>query len=169
MWVAFQGTRDIGQVLQDLDCRPHFVHGIGYCHHGFTVLAEGVYPLVKNLRADYFGMPITLTGHSLGGAVAILVAALLVRDRIADPTIITFGAPRVSVGHAVRRAFARPLTPIILYRNGVDIVPDLPPLLSHPAPLLEIGKPSDALDAGESDHAVERYFEAIWNLSEVPA
>ena len=161
-WVAFQGTHDIGQALEDLDCRPRFIQGIGYCHHGFSVLAEQIYPLVKTL-ASQGEQEFILTGHSLGGAIAILVAAMLVRDGVTKPEIITFGAPRVSVGPAVGRVFARTglALALALYRNGADVVPDLPPILAHPVPLIQIGSPSDGPEAAERDHAVARYIAAL--------
>ena len=162
--VAFQGTHDIGQALEDLDCRPRFVAGIGYCHHGFAVLAEAVYPRIHDL-AKASGV-ISLTGHSLGGAIALLVGAMLVRDQFWPDEVITFGAPRVSVGPAVGRLFKRTGLSPSLYRFGVDIVPTLPPIFAHPAPLIQIGTPSDGMDAGERDHGVENYVTALANLPE---
>lgn len=158
--VAFQGTHDVAQALEDLDVRPRFMAGVGYVHHGFSELAEAAFPLVRDLAIE-IGKPLVLAGHSLGGAVALLVGALLVRANLPPATVLAFGAPRISVGAAVGRVYRRDRTPLFLYRHGADLVPELPPVFSHPAELIQIGPPGDGIEDGIADHAIDRYVAAL--------
>ncbi len=69
-----------------------------YVHEGFWLAADSVYdfvlPIVED--ADARGKDIWLTGHSLGGATAMLTAARLhYADGIEVFGLETFGAPRV--------------------------------------------------------------------------
>ena len=157
---AFQGTHDALQALDDLDVRPRFMPGIGYVHHGFADLADAAYPQVCKW-AGTFDEPLILTGHSLGAAIAILIGARMVAEGRTLAAIIGFGAPRVSVGPAVARVFRRAEFPVLLYRNGADAVPELPPIFSHPAALLSVGTPSEGPLAGERDHAIDSYIAAL--------
>jgi len=159
--VAFQGTHDARQALDDLDIRPRFLAGIGYVHHGFADLAEAVYPEVCRAVTEA-GQPTILTGHSLGAAIALLVGAMMVRDKLSLLTaIIGFGPPRVSGGPAVSRMFSRAKLPVPLYRHGADEIPDLPPIFSPGAALIPIGTPSPGLDGVEVDHRIASYIAAL--------
>jgi triacylglycerol lipase len=156
--VAFQGTRDARQALDDLDIRPRFVAGLGYVHRGFWELAEPVTALVVEACG---GRPLVLAGHSLGAAIALLVAARIALGGVRSPAaVIGFGPPRVSFGG---RALARVLkdAEIALYRNGLDAVPDLPPAFRHPVEPIPIGRPGAGPLAAEEDHAIARYVAAL--------
>jgi len=61
-------------------------------HHGFAQAARGVVKLVKStFERD---CPIYLTGHSLGGAVASIAAAMLFDQGWNISGVATFGSPR---------------------------------------------------------------------------
>ena len=67
-----------------------------YVHHGFLLafqaLQPGVEASIDALHARYPHAPISITGHSLGGAMAVHAAiALTERNLTLDPTIYTFG------------------------------------------------------------------------------
>ena len=52
---------------------------------------------MKKLTAEYSGFQVHFTGHSLGGAVAIIAAATMVKLEIVDPKatkVYTYGQPR---------------------------------------------------------------------------
>jgi hypothetical protein len=70
--------------------------------------------------------PLWITGHSLGGALAVLAAWLFNRKFVNVHQIYTFGAPRVGNPDA-SAAFAKAFpNKIYRYVNGPDPVPQLP-------------------------------------------
>ena len=153
--VAFPGT-DPGCVadwLRDLDAVPVWRDGVGYCHRGFLDGALLVLPWLRGLPPG-----LTLTGHSMGGAIAILAAALLRAADVPVAGVVTFGAPRAG-GAVVKHLLAD--IPVRQFRHAGDPVPDvpcLPGVLEHVRPLTEISVGSlDPL----ADHAVGGYVAAL--------
>ncbi|HEY7159048.1 MAG TPA: lipase family protein [Gemmataceae bacterium] len=70
--------------------------------------------------------PIWLTGHSLGGALALLAAWLLRRKFIAVHQVYTFGGPMIG-NDEVAKVFAREFPDkIFRYVNSPDPIPKLP-------------------------------------------
>lgn len=66
-------------------------------------------------------LPLFITGHSLGGALALLTTKMLADD--INGACYTFGAPRV----ANYEYFKEVKTPIYRVVNSADVVPRLPP------------------------------------------
>ena len=143
--VAFRGTvpSSWADWFRDIDAVPTPVRDhprLGLCHRGFADGAEAILPLLLPLISG----PVALTGHSLGGALAIAAAALLA-DLGRPPSVLTtFGAPRVGIGGRLAELLAA--VSGRLYRNGDDPVPEIPiwPFRHHRA-LTGLGLP--ALDA----------------------
>ena len=100
----------------------------GKVHHGFFQQLELVYDQVTSALKTIAGRkPILVTGHSQGGAVAVLATKLLHQDGFPVKATYTFAAPRC--GDAV---FAKSVkTPVHRIEFGHDVVPHLPPLLSQ--------------------------------------
>jgi hypothetical protein len=98
-------------------------------HRGFMeALAEIWDPLLKALTdATAAGeRPLWVTGHSLGGALALMAAWRLERNFIPIHEVLTFGAPMVG-NDAAARAFERQFTgKIFRFVNLEDPVPLLP-------------------------------------------
>ncbi len=70
--------------------------------------------------------PLWVTGHSLGGALALLAAWRLQRGFMAVQEVVTFGAPMVG-NEAASQAFAREFPgKIFRYVDLEDVVPHLP-------------------------------------------
>ena len=104
--VAVTGTESLADVKSDLN-----FHAIPYqegatsrqqVHAGFsyytTTLLDTPYEgttLKEVLKADAASENVILTGHSLGGAVALLAAARLYDDGASPIQVVTFGAPAV--------------------------------------------------------------------------
>jgi triacylglycerol lipase len=105
---------------------PGVVHG-GFAH----ALEEVVNPMVAAVQ-DHIGAGATdlfITGHSLGGALAVLAAAVLQFGlNISVAGIYTYGQPRVG-DTQFSEAYDRVLGRVTFrYVNDLDIVPHLPPV-----------------------------------------
>ena len=66
-------------------------------------------------------LPLFITGHSLGGALALLATKLIARD--INGACYTFGAPRI----ANYEYFDGVKTPVYRIVNSADVVPRVPP------------------------------------------
>lgn len=138
--IAFRGTSAIGDWIRDLAWRPICDPKLGWCHAGF--LTGGALYMAKATASS--GNPPILTGHSLGGALALVVGALMALSGRPPAAVVTFGAPRVGMGR-----FTQSLASVEVrqYRRGDDPIPDVPffiwPLLrfAHVRSLIAIGKP----------------------------
>lgn len=119
--LAFQGTtRGIDELKIDLDARRVPLGDTGATvHSGFLGAFRSIETQVDAGLALVAGLPVWYTGHSLGGALALLAAA-----HRAPRSLVTFGAPRVG-----DTALAGVLggVPTARFVNGCDVVPTLPP------------------------------------------
>ena len=150
----------------DADCDAVYVPGLGSVHEGFLRIAMSIYPQI--VASVVPAEKIILTGHSLGAAVAMVLAALLARDCHAkEIELIGFGCPRVGAQRLAVRLWGVKTT---LYRFGNDPVPlvpwlllwRLPPvIMMHPAPLTKIGTPLPELI---SNHAIGNYVAELTKL-----
>jgi hypothetical protein len=154
--VALPGTHPTEALdwLRDLSFWPVRVQGIGWVHSGFGLGAQAALArMARDLPKD--GL-ITFTGHSLGGALAICLAALHAHQRPEVAfRVVTFGAPRVGfllpwIGRRLRLAIER-----VQYARAGDLVPGVPmrPYL-HGGRLTKIGVSTGDFVA---DHSVSRY------------
>lgn len=101
--LAFRGTSEGLDVLADLDvARVPFLGG-GQVHRGFHGQFTSLEPHITNfLREKAELKRIHVTGHSLGGALAVLAAAHYA-DVYEDVECVTFGGPRVGDATFVER------------------------------------------------------------------
>lgn len=133
--VAFRGTESIKDWMTDAKVRkvttehPEF-YGQFKLHCGFRDAFKSVLPQLHALtnEQDFFNShrPVYFTGHSLGGALAV-IAAICFTGTIGG--VITFGQPRVGDGD-----FAETYSKILGYKttrvvNGLDAVTLMPPWL----------------------------------------
>ncbi|MBU9147385.1 alpha/beta fold hydrolase [Burkholderia multivorans] len=153
--VAFPGTDNLDCVAADLDAHPIDVIGIGQVHHGFWK-AWGA--IAADVLAAIDGRPVTLVGHSLGAAIAIMAAAAMVVGGNPPTAVYGFEPPRVSTNGSVAAVLAA--VPLNLFKNGNDIVPDLPIDWQHAGPIRQIGKPSLPFP-NIADHAIARVIAAL--------
>ena len=177
IYVAFRGTDpdNVHDDLADLEFIPRMVHGFGRVHRGFWDAGRGI---TSQVAARVTGQTYHLTGHSLGGAIALVVAAKLVEAGMPPATLTTFGAPRVGMveaAGAMKRLLARQ-TVTTMYRHANAPVPHLPPQVAmvedwqHPVPLTQLGDADEAIDWLDirktladrlGDHAIAAYETAV--------
>ncbi|MFG2112808.1 lipase family protein [Streptomyces sp. NPDC048718] len=103
----------------------------GFVHYGFAEALESVYPDIAETIADLRtnGQSVWFTGHSLGGALAMLVAARLDLEdpHLAADGVYTFGQPR-TCDRLLAAAYDKGLHGRThRFVHGNDIVPQLPP------------------------------------------
>jgi hypothetical protein len=142
--VAFRGTEPIkaDDWLSDINYyQRELAAGVpGRVHGGFAntlgEIASALIDAVAELTAGE-ETRVFITGHSLGGALAVLAAALLhfiSGRRIAG--VFTYGQPRVG-DPDFSAAFDRTLGPVTFrYVNDLDIVPHVPPALLPARPVM---------------------------------
>lgn len=155
--VALPGTHpaDALDWLRDFDIWPMWERGIGPIHEGFGLGARAAFAeMAPILSTDKL---VTFTGHSLGGALALALAAIHARERPQTRfRVVVFGAPRVSFLNPRFAALIGRGGPSALYVRAGDIVPDAPfaPVYRHPMTLTRIGRAAEDLFA---NHAIARY------------
>jgi hypothetical protein len=120
--IAIAGTANIENVLLDADLNQEFVPGLHISlHRGFARAAQLIYDDVKpHLLPGYH---LQITGHSLGGAEAVIVGMILKSVKMPAESIITFGQPKVSNQAGVDAFKDLPLTRVV---NQNDLIPESP-------------------------------------------
>jgi predicted lipase len=146
---AFRGTDEPKDALRDMRILPLWTRELGWCPAGFLKASRRLVNKVTSvcLERDIDHKNIILTGHSLGGAVALILGALMTRDEIPPVEIVTFGAPRCG------RLKILDSVPVTQYRHGKDIVPTVPPLMRRHNKLVRLGEPKSLI----KDHFVVNY------------
>lgn len=158
MVVAFRGSVTAEDWARDFICAPvedREDPQLGLCHAGFL---DGAESIVTAITAAVGVQTYYLTGHSLGGALALGVGALMACSGKLPSAIVTFGAPRFGMAKFV--AVLEP-TPVRQYRRGNDPVPlvpfDVPPFLQF----LDARDPLIAIGVAQRDpfacHAIDGY------------
>lgn len=128
--VAFRGTESIGDWLVDLNVTPE-ARPYGRVHEGFYEAWNAVRTRLDAAltQAGADAKQLWLTGHSLGGALAVIMAAELVGQR-AVTGLYTYGQPKATAAGAADFVDANYPD---YYRlvNDDDIVPRVPPGYRH--------------------------------------
>lgn len=136
--VAFRGTElksrsALHEIRTDLNAVPVSFDQGGMVHRGFLngldeiwEGPEGLQVLLDELMVEDPGRPLWITGHSLGGALAILCFA-----RTPHATgLYVYGAPRVGDREFVNLCKGRPAWRIENARDPVPLVPPNVPSIS---------------------------------------
>jgi triacylglycerol lipase len=140
MVVGFRGTRSLRNFVTDLNCRrvPLLPGKEAEVHEGFQRALDGVYEALQSSVEEMTGGPgaprLWITGHSLGGALAMLCAWRIsnLRSEISNALagVYTFGEPRVG-NAAFRDGYdARLKSRTFRVVDGEDFIPRIPWLLA---------------------------------------
>jgi hypothetical protein len=121
--IAVRGTSNVENAMVDIDyvLIPDETLGIEL-HKGFAQSSQNIYQELKTkLNKDY---TIHITGHSLGGAVAVILAMYLDKQGFTMGDIVTFGQPKLT-----NRTGAKTFQHLNVVRvnNLMDMVPTVPP------------------------------------------
>lgn len=127
--LAFRGTQTSSpqDVITDLDARlvPVAENGClrgGRVHSGFAKAFRQVKDMIQDVIADdaYSQYPFYITGHSLGGALAVLATRYLTHQKLA--ATYTYGCPRVA-DDAFFEGMKTPVYRIVNAADGVTTIP----------------------------------------------
>ena len=128
--LCFRGTQQVRDWLTNLKASPVPIYNpatgegvIGYMHEGFhEAYKSAEREIADRLETEAVkNLPLYITGHSLGGALAIVATWYRSSKQLA--ACYTFGAPRV--GDAGLLGWYK--TPIYRIVNAADPVPFVPP------------------------------------------
>jgi lipase (class 3) len=183
--IAIRGTEGILEWVQDARFLPHpcpFLAGAGHTDDGFTSMymsftvdaQPGSLSVAKSLATlPWRKTPVqsvTICGHSLGGALATLLALdVAANTPFTDPAAYTYASPRTGddtfvsmYSHVVQRSCR--------VANRMDLVPKLPapPLYEHVPSLFELnpvvlGLPPKVLVKPEiaCEHILDSYLHLL--------
>ncbi len=130
--IACRGTQptEFADIASDLKARPVKSNsGVKWIHRGFKESVDNIWPKLKDLADDH-GKTRTVwcTGHSLGAAMATLVAYRLQysEDCPSPQALFTYGSPKVGTKNYINKIEA---TGVLHFRfvNNADIVARVPP------------------------------------------
>jgi endonuclease G len=165
--ISIRGTQTPAEWLADFVPVPvPFFESpsMGFVHVGFAVFYHKVRASIQAALATIGNdVRITVVGHSLGGAMAILCAADIERNMgKKNVDVCTFGGPRtgkidfrIRFNHEISRCFR--------VVDALDIVPHVPPVVTgwnHVGVEIDVnGK------GGSSPHSLEAYLDGLKKLS----
>lgn len=163
--ICFRGTNSITDMGFDVWFTKTAAYGgKGKVHNGFEKALQSVWPqligkLDKNTR-------VFVTGHSLGGALAILTAHRLTLDNYALAAVYTYGAPRVGNRDFIKAYDALLKDKTFLHINHTDIVPASPPEIlgfAHPGKIRTFNKDHEISINGNDGSAANNMEEKQFN------
>lgn len=125
-FLAFRGTESTNPVdwARDAQFKPRPA-ALGRVHSGFDGALDEVWPQVQaEIAGD--ARPLTITGHSLGGGLAIVAASRLADSATPPAAVYVFGCPRTGLAD-FRDAYDAALRDVTFrIINHIDLVTRVP-------------------------------------------
>ena len=121
-WVVLRGTANLPNVFADLDFMEREDHELGIrVHRGFDEALQECLPwVIEKLQRD---RPTYVTGHSMGGSVAVLLAAILEHRGYPEVSAVTFGQPKVTDSHGAELLGEHDILRVVFDDDPVPLVP----------------------------------------------
>jgi len=148
IYLSFRGSQEPADWLTNARFLPS-TNELGVkVHSGFVAALDEVWPQIEPLIAGA-GAPVTVTGHSLGAALASLAAIRLTSSGHQVAAVYTYGQPRT--GHSSFRRLYNSALGSVTYRvvNHIDLVTRVPLMIQG---FRHIGRRM-YFDASKSFHA----------------
>lgn len=128
--ISIRGTSTLENVMLDAKSSSNDDRKLKIrLHAGFQKASREVYRdlihRTKALRRDY---KTVIVGHSLGGAVAVILGAYLFEDQYHIRRIITFGQPKVTSEKGGKKLSYLPLVRVVNRKDMVTLLPPWTPL-----------------------------------------
>jgi len=160
--VAFRGTetgalfagRGWIDVLRDFRLIPWYDKDAGWCHSGFLKGGRRAAEFLQD-KLD-ISKPVILTGHSLGGALALMCAAKLKKQGF-EVSWVGFGSPKAQ--HSKKKFYFSQIN----YRFRADIVPLMAryTLYRHNYPVINLNRVECLRNPTWDDHSIELYINEL--------
>jgi len=161
---VFRGSANTQDWLDDFYAMPVNDPALGIVHGGMHRGVPEAYLWIQNMLS-MLPQPndVILTGHSLGGAHARLIAGLLAAEHAPATQLVTFGSPKP--GCAQLKNLVAQTGSHISYRHAEDVVPTLPPDIfgyTHTEAWIELGAdPASGVLEPAADHSIHFYVYAL--------
>lgn len=176
--IAFRGTNSTSNWISNIlasQIRFRYIKEKCLTHRGFTGIyasaRDGIISALARLSPD---KPLTVTGHSLGGALATLCAVdLAANTAFSSPSLYTYGSPRVG-DPAFAKACSTYVHKSCRIANLFDLVTYAPPTVyklpkrdktyyySHVQTHIPLSFQHESVDL---NHAIGSYFTALSKLA----
>jgi hypothetical protein len=161
--IALRGSENIDDWMHDFTAIPQWHSQLGFCHAGFLHDMDDVFSTV---RAEV-GPNLIITGHSLGGARARILAGLFAVNKILVAELGVFGSPKPAFANLARIIAKSGMKhwSLRFYNDAVVLVPlDIEPFLEfvHTEPYAPLAGHSGQSDMGPlRDHSIDNYILAL--------
>ena len=126
--MVFRGTDELQDWMRNINIFPTEELS-GKFHKGFWNAVEGIWADLDGKYKKKFKKkkrPLFMTGHSLGGAMATIVAAKLVDIDKPFTSVYTFGQPRAMTRETARKLNGECKARFFRFQNNNDIVSRVP-------------------------------------------